>query len=281
MTNTINIVNERLAEFERVFNLFDANADGSLTRQEITEALEVLGKGISLSDRANLLSRIDQAGVVTRDSFIEWMASREDLDIAADLRQIFDLIDTDNSGKLSIEELIQIVRCFNTAATNAEIEAAIKKADLDGDGEIDFEEFIASQSLWSDLKITIGALRSFKKILVQYAKVAEISSIVLVEVDSELGAGTRGSSMGINALKTAALQKQAARMHAENGILSMDSLRVQTENSALFRAQKHKHAKYIDSAYKVFARAADLVAESLQKGWHLGRRSPHSQRNPR
>ena len=266
MINTINIGDERLAEFERVFNLFDANADGSLTRQEITEALEVLGQGISLADRANLLDRCNKAGVVTRGSFIEWMASREDLDIAADLRQIFNLIDTDKSGKLSAEELIEIVRCFNTAATNAEIEAAIKKADIDGDGEIDFEEFIASGSLWSDLKITIGALRSFKKILVQYAKVAEISSMLLVEVDSELGAGTRGSSMGINALKTAALQKQAARMHSENGILSMDSLRVQTENSALFRAQKHKHAKYIDSAYKVFARATDLVAEALQKG---------------
>jgi calmodulin len=184
MINTINIADERLAEFERVFNLFDANADGSLTRQEITEALEVLGQGISLADRANLLDRCNKAGVVTRGSFIEWMASREDLDIAADLRQIFNSIDTDKSGKLSAEELIEIVRCFNTAATNAEIEAAIKKADIDGDGEIDFEEFIASQSLWSDLKITIGALRSFKKILVQYAKVAEISSIVLVEVDS-------------------------------------------------------------------------------------------------
>lgn len=66
----------------------------------------MLGKGISLSDRAKLLSGIDRAGVVTRDSFIEWMAGREDLDIAADLRQIFNLIDTDNSGKLSIEELI-------------------------------------------------------------------------------------------------------------------------------------------------------------------------------
>ena len=106
MTNTINVANERLSEFDRVFNLFDANADGSLTRQEITEALEVLGKGISLSDRAKLLSRIDLAGVVRRDSFIEWMASREDLDIAADLRHIFTLIDTDNSGKLSIEEFI-------------------------------------------------------------------------------------------------------------------------------------------------------------------------------
>ena len=86
MINTINIADERLAEFERVFNLFDANADGSLTRQEITEALEVLGQGISSGDRANLLDRCNKAGVVTRDSFIEWMASREDLDIAADLR---------------------------------------------------------------------------------------------------------------------------------------------------------------------------------------------------
>ena len=73
--------------------------------------------------------------------------------------------------------------------------------------------------------------------------------------------------MGINALKTAALQKTGSSdAFCENGILSMDSLRVQTGNSALFRAQKHKHAKYIDSAYKVFARATDLVAGALQKG---------------
>jgi len=62
----------------------------------------VLGKGISLSDRAKLLSGIDRTGVVRRDSFIEWMACRPDLDIVADLRQIFTAIDTDNSGKLSI-----------------------------------------------------------------------------------------------------------------------------------------------------------------------------------
>ncbi len=44
------------------------------------------------------------------------------------------------------------------------------------------------------LKITIDALRSFKKILLQYAKVAEVSSIALIEVDSDLGAGKRGAS---------------------------------------------------------------------------------------
>lgn len=40
---------------------------------------------------------------MTRDSFMEWMAQREDLDIIADLREIFNLIDVDNSGHLSCE----------------------------------------------------------------------------------------------------------------------------------------------------------------------------------
>lgn len=95
MKTTINISNQQLAEFERVFNLFDSNGDSSLTRQEITEALEVLGKGISLSDRTKLIERVNNDGVVTKDSFVDWMANRQDLDIAADLRQIFNLIDTD------------------------------------------------------------------------------------------------------------------------------------------------------------------------------------------
>ena len=266
MTVTTPISPEQLTEFDRIFHLFDANGDGSLTRQEISEAIEVLGSGISPTDRTTLLQRLNDDGIVTRDVFIDWMATRQDLDLAADLRQIFNLIDTDGSGKLSVGEFAEILRCFNTTASNEEIEASIAQADLDGDGEIDFEEFVASQSRGSELKISLAALRSFKKILMQYAKVAEVSSIVLVEVDSELGAGTRGASSGIDALKTAAMEKQAARMHAENGILSFDSLRVQTENSAIARPQKHQHAKYIDAVHKVLARTTDLVAATLREG---------------
>ena len=79
------------AEFKRVFNLFDANGDGFLTRQEIEDALEVLGRSISRKDRHKLLQRIDDNNTVTQKGFIEWMAERQDLDITADLREIFDL----------------------------------------------------------------------------------------------------------------------------------------------------------------------------------------------
>jgi Arginase/agmatinase/formimionoglutamate hydrolase, arginase family len=115
-------------------------------------------------------------------------------------------------------------------------------------------------------EISIAALRSFKKILLQYQKVAEFSSIALIEVDSELGAGTGGQSMGTAALREAAIQKQSALMHAENGVLSLDSLKVQTENCADALGHKHKHAKYIDALYKVLNGTSELVAQTLQAG---------------
>lgn len=266
MTDTIKTSASSLAEFDRIFNVFDANEDGILTEAEITEALEVLGSNISTSDRQSLFKRIDNSGIVTRDSFIDWMSQRQDLDVTADLKEVFNLIDVDGSGHLSFEEFTQIIRCLNHTASDAEIEAMVKAADKDGNGEIDFEEFIATQQSDSPLKITIAALRSFKKILLQYAKVAEVSSIALIEVDSDLGAGKRGASKGIEFLKEVAIQKQTARMRAENGVVSLHSRSVQNENHALVGSKLYTHAKYIDAIYKVFARTTDLVASTLQEG---------------
>ena len=266
MTKLIDLSSASLKEFDRIYQVFDANGDGKLTRTEIVEALEVLGTGISSEDRQDLLARIDRDGVVTRDRFIEWMSQRQDLDVTADLREIFNLIDVDRSGHLSFAEFSDLVRCLIPQAEDTEIERMVKAADKDGNGEIDFEEFIATQQAGSELKITIAALRSFKKILLQYAKVAEVSSIALIEVDSDLGAGKRGASKGIEFLKQAAIAKQTARMRAENGIVSLDNRSVQNENHALQGSKFYTHAKYIDAIYKVFERTTDIVASTLQDG---------------
>jgi arginase len=258
-------VNERFAEFDRVFRLFDANGDGVVTRQEIEDALEVLGRGVSDGDRGRLLQAAGRDGV-GRDAFIDWMATRKDLDANADLRQIFELCDVDRSGKLSIDELAGLIRCFSVASSEAAAVELARRADTNGDGLIDFEEFLSGQARVPDLKISMAALRAFKKTLRQYVKASEVHALSLVEVDSEIGAGKRGASMGIPALKTAAIQKQAARMRAENGVISLDSLRVQTENNVLFRPQTHKFAKYIDAVSTVLTRTAELLADSFGKG---------------
>lgn len=266
MTRTIEAYSGSLTEFEGVFQIFDANEDGVLTRGEIIEALEILGKGISPGDRSKLLNCINENGVVTRKQFTEWMLQRQDLSVASDLREIFNLIDVDHSGCLSFDEFTAIIRCLNSTASDAEIAEMVRSADLDGNGEINFEEFIATQQTAGQLKITVAALRSFKKILLQYAKVAEVSGVAMIEVDSDLGAGKRGASEGIEFLKQAAINKQQARMRAENGIISLDSRCVQNENQALANYQLYPHAKYIDAIYKVLERTTDLVASTLKDG---------------
>jgi arginase len=256
---------EQAAEFRRVFDLFDSDADGLLTRGEIHDALEVLGRSISKADADRLLGSADAEGTVRPEAFIAWMGSRSDFDLEADLRCVFDLLDTDRSGTLSAAEVALFIRAVSSSATDADVERVVKLADKSGNGILELSEFISNPALWSEAKITLAAVRSFKKILIQYAKVLRSRSISLVEIDSEIGAGTRGASLGIGAIKTAALRKQAARRDSENGILSLDPLRVQTENNALFRTQKHPHAKYIDRLEQVLVRTRDVVAEALAR----------------
>ena len=64
---------------DRFDRVFDTDGDGTLTRSEITEALKVLGKSISPQDRQNIVDRISDREIVTKDRFIEWMSQRQDI----------------------------------------------------------------------------------------------------------------------------------------------------------------------------------------------------------
>ncbi|MGY6523051.1 MAG: arginase [Mongoliitalea sp.] len=70
-------------------------------------------------------------------------------------------------------------------------------------------------------------------------------NIKLVEVRSEIAAGTRGASMGIDALKIASLDKTS------DFFTKFEPVHVQDANNFLFKGNKYPHAKYIDGVYHV------------------------------
>lgn len=73
----------------------------------------------------------------------------------------------------------------------------------------------------------------------------KMRDIKLVEVRSELAAGTRGASLGIDALKIASLDKKS------NFFTQFDPINVPDANNYLWKGNQFPFAKYIDGVYQV------------------------------
>lgn len=81
--------------------------------------------------------------------------------------------------------------------------------------------------------------------------------IKLVEVRSEIAAGTRGASLGIDAVKIASLDKKS------NFFTQFDPINVPDANNYLWKGNKFPHAKYIDGVYQVLKNVYSTI-ESLR-----------------
>mgnify|MGYP006120994935 CR=1 FL=1 len=63
-------------------------------------------------------------------------------EILADLKAAFFRIDDDGSGIISPDELKDALKKLGEDLTDEEIEELVEAADLDGDGQIQFDEFV-------------------------------------------------------------------------------------------------------------------------------------------
>ena len=64
----------------------------------------------------------------------------------SEFREIFNLVDRDGGGSISSEELGELMDTLGIDASPEEVQAMIAEIDEDGNGDIDFEEFVAVMS---------------------------------------------------------------------------------------------------------------------------------------
>ena len=62
----------------------------------------------------------------------------------AELREAFDIFDTDGSGTMDADELEMAVNGLGYSPSAAELQLMLSEADTDNSGEIDFEEFVVA-----------------------------------------------------------------------------------------------------------------------------------------
>jgi arginase len=84
-----------------------------------------------------------------------------------------------------------------------------------------------------------------------------MKEIKIIEVKSEIGAGTRGASLGVEAMKIASLDFNS------DFFKQYDSIEVENVNELLFDGAKHSYAKFIDGVLIMEERVCLEVYEQL------------------
>jgi arginase len=85
-------------------------------------------------------------------------------------------------------------------------------------------------------------------------------NIKLIEVRSEIGAGTRGASLGVDAIKIAALDFMS------NFFVNFPSDVIPDQNHLLYEPVASPYAKRIHGVYTMYERVSTAVAETLKSG---------------
>jgi arginase len=85
-----------------------------------------------------------------------------------------------------------------------------------------------------------------------------MKNIKIIEVPSEIGAGTRGASLGVDAIKIAALDFMS------NFFVHFPSEKIEVENKLLFEPIQSPYAKRIHGLLTMYERVSKAVCDSLK-----------------
>lgn len=155
-----NITKSQMKEFREAFRLFDKDGDGSITRDELGRFMRSLGQFARAEELQQMLQEVDADGDgnVSFEEFVDiaWSAGAGAREVwgeddgkltteeqeERELRDAFRVFDKHNRGFITASDLRAVLQCLGEDLLEDEIEDMIKEVDVDGDGRIDFYEFV-------------------------------------------------------------------------------------------------------------------------------------------
>lgn len=140
---TSNMSEERLKELREIFDMFDDDNSGTVSTSELANAMRNMGLNPTEKEVQELIRDKVEGDELTFEQFVKLT---EDMDNPADeeeeMRQAFSVFDKDGSGTITAEELRVVMMNLGEKMTEEEVDEMVREADLDGDGEINYQEFV-------------------------------------------------------------------------------------------------------------------------------------------
>lgn len=141
---------------KRVFDTFDKNGDGFITRNELRESLKNIGMLVPAKEVEEMVDNLDsnRDGLIDLDEFqklFELVEGKErekseeekGVNDEGDLKEAFDVFDGDKDGLITVEELGLVLSSLGLKEGKRmeDCKEMIRKVDIDGDGMVNFDEF--------------------------------------------------------------------------------------------------------------------------------------------
>ncbi|EOA21589.1 hypothetical protein CARUB_v10002001mg [Capsella rubella] len=144
-------------ELLKAFTLIDKDNDGAVSRHDLEALLTQLGPNPPNKDEINVMLReVDRDGHGTIS--IDTLATRVVSSVSSDsshgssteLKETFELFDSDRNGLISAEELLRVFAAAigDDRCTLEECSRMIAAVDEDGDGFVSFNEFSRMMDLY-------------------------------------------------------------------------------------------------------------------------------------
>ncbi|XP_073692640.1 calcium-binding protein 4 [Garra rufa] len=144
-----------LDELAEAFKEFDYDQDGYLNYKDLAECMRTMGYMPTEMELLEIIQQIKMrlGGLMDFDDFCELMGPRMMVETAdmlglKELKSSFSQFDADGDGKISLDEMKEALKTLlGEKLKKGELEEILKELDLNGDGTVDFEEFVMMLSI--------------------------------------------------------------------------------------------------------------------------------------
>uniref|UniRef100_A0A0A9Z690 Calmodulin n=1 Tax=Lygus hesperus TaxID=30085 RepID=A0A0A9Z690_LYGHE len=136
---------DQVAEFKEAFMLFDKDEDGAITIAELGVVMRSLGQRPTETELRDMVNGVDQDGngSIEFNEFLQMMSKKmKGAEGEDELREAFRVFDKNNDGLISNSELRHVMTNLGEKLSDEEVDDMIKEADIDGDGMVNYEEFV-------------------------------------------------------------------------------------------------------------------------------------------
>ncbi|XP_037373355.1 calcium-binding protein 2 [Talpa occidentalis] len=142
---------EEIEELQAAFQEFDRDRDGYIGQRELGACMRTLGYMPTEMELIEISQQIS-GGKVDFEDFVELMgpkllAETADMIGVRELRDAFREFDTNRDGRISSGELRAALKALlGERLSQREVDEILQDIDLNGDGLVDFEEFVRMMS---------------------------------------------------------------------------------------------------------------------------------------